>query len=397
MRGLLSHGGFIGWGDCLVLGVPVAGGRGLVSRARVVVVGAAAFGLLTGVAVWAVAEPACDGHLRLTVAASPDIAPAVRESGRRWQRQQPRIGGRCVKLRVRAADPARVAAVAGQKLGGDLDVAGAHVSPSADPDLPDAWLPDSSSWLARLRGIDRAAIPAFAPPIAMSPVVLALPEPAARAGGWPAEQIGWDYVLAGARPKSSLSVATLEPRRSAVGLSSLLLTGMLATSAAKTAGQDPETAVLGAYRALAAERVATVGELVGILPRSDRPEELRRRVGAALLSEHSIREYDASRPAVPLAAVYPEPAAPPLDYPYAIMARVSTGEARAAARFQSWLLAEPSRRLFTRHGFRAPDGSGGPDFPTGNGITAEPLPPPREVTPEAVREALRRWTKASAP
>ena len=353
-------------------------------RIRLVVAGATALASLTGVAVWSVSDSGCESQLRLSVAAAPEIAPAVRDAGRHWVRRRPRVGDACVRLAVTPVDPARVAAAYAQDIGADLDVAGAE--PVAGS-LPDVWIPDSSSWLARLRAIDRSAVPARIRSIGMSPVVLALPEPQARAEGWPAEPIGWEHLLAGMRGNPPLEVATIEPRRSAIGLSSLLLTGRLANSTAKTAGQNPETAVLGTYRSLAARRLDTPHQLIDELPR----------LGAAVLPERTVRRYDETNPAVRLAAIYPEPAAPPLDYPYATLADLSSGESRAAALFQSWLLSRASRRVLTRHGFRTPDGSIGPDFPPGHGVSAQPVPRPREIPPDAVSTALDLWTEVSLP
>ncbi|MGH3658046.1 MAG: substrate-binding domain-containing protein, partial [Micromonosporaceae bacterium] len=358
------------------------------SRVWLLVAGTTVLAMASGLLVWVAVGTGCDGTLRLSVSAAPDIAPAVRESAAEWVTGQPHVGGTCVAPRISTVDPARVAAALNRDRGGDLDVAEVAAEGT---DVPDVWIPDSSSWLTRVRTIDRQAFVGDVPSIAMSPVVLALPEPAARAEGWPAETIGWDHVLAGMKADPPLRFGIVEPRRSAVGLSGLLLTGKLAASAAKISDRDAETAVLGTYRGLSLSRAATTDELLGRLPRH--ASESEGRLGAALLSEHEVREYDASDPDVRLAAVYPEPAAPALDYPYATVAGLSTAESEAAGQFHRWLLGRKSRRLVTGHGFRTPDGATGPNFRTGDGVTPEPVPPPRSVTADDVTTALGLWTE----
>ncbi len=353
--------------------------------------------ILTGLAVWAVSDHGCDSRIRLTVAAAPEIAPAVRAAGKRWVAGEPRVDGQCMRMSVTAPDPSGVAAAVAQRAGGDLDIASGGDEGPAETAV---WIPDSSSWLARLRTVDHTAVPFEAPSIAMSPVVLALPEPAARAEGWPAADIGWDHLLDGMREDPPLSVGVVEPRSSAVGLSSLLLTGSLATSAAKRADQEPQAAVRDVYRVLASGRAGSLPELMAEFSSTSRPgrgESAAPGPGAALAPEWAIREYDEGEPSTPLAAVYPEPAAPALDYPYAIMARLSTAEARAAALFRDWLGGAKARDVLTRHGFRAPDGSVGPDFPTGHGVRPEPAPAPESVPSGTAEAALQTWAEVGLP
>ncbi|MGH3736937.1 MAG: substrate-binding domain-containing protein [Micromonosporaceae bacterium] len=361
----------------------------MTGRVWLIVVGATAFAMLAGLLVWAGTSRGCGDTLTLTVAAAPEITPAVREAAQRWSRTDPEASGRCVAVRVSGADPARLAAAIAAQHRDQLDVAG--VEPSGI-ELPQVWIPDAATWVTRVRGVERKAVSAEPPSIAVSPVVLALPEPDARAEGWPSTRIGWDYVMAGMKARPPLPVAVLEPRRSAAGLSGLLATGELARSAANLAGTDPETAVLGTYRGLSLTRATTVDELFGRLPRgADAPGQIR----AALLPEYAVRAYDATRPAVPLAAIYPEPAAPALDYPYATLAGLSPAETDAARQFRGWLLGKDTGTVLARRGFRTPDGAIGAGFPTDGGLSPESVRPPRPVDTETVETALTWWTEVS--
>ncbi len=364
--------------------------RPATSRVWPVVAGTTALAILTGLIVWLTVARGCDGSLSLTVAAAPELAPALRESIDKWVRTEPAVSGTCIKPHVTGVDPARMTAAASAQISGDLDLAGVD---SGGTDIPDAWIPDSTTWVTRLRTVDRQAVADATPSVAMSPVVLALPESTARAEGWPAKQIGWDYVLAGMQASPPLQVGIVEPRRSATGLSALLVTGQLATSAAKIAGKDEETAMLGTFRGLSFARVATSDALLGKLP--DEPGTEQDGIFCGLLSEREVREYDATKPAVPLAAVYPEPAAPALDYPYTTFAGLSVAKSEAAGELRKWLQTRDSRAVLTRHGFRTPDGAVGPRFPTGHGVSPEPVTPPKPISADAIDRALGLWTEVS--
>ena len=65
---------------------------------------------------------------------------------------------------------------------------------------PDAWSPAASTWLQLLRQ-DRSShdrpdiLPAQAESVVATPIVLAMPEPMAKALGWPDAAIGWSDLL----------------------------------------------------------------------------------------------------------------------------------------------------------------------------------------------------------
>src|SRR5690606_5394090 len=125
------------------------------------------------------------------------------------------------------------------------------------------------------------------------------------------------------------------------------------------------------------------------------PEASPEQLGAALLSEHQVRAYDATDPPVRLAAIYPEPAAPAMDYPYVRLSGMTTAKSEAAGQFQQWLLGKKARRVLTGRGFRTPDGSTGSNFRTGDGVTPEPVPPPRRISTDEVTTAVHLWTEVS--
>src|SRR5262249_24599819 len=117
------------------------------------------------------------------VAASPDIAPAVRDVATAWNATDPKIEGDCVSARVTAADPADIARLLAARVGGTVDVGNGpapSTPPSAAPVVPALWIPDSSSWIPRVRAVDGSAFaevagaPMAMPSVAVSPVVIAI-------------------------------------------------------------------------------------------------------------------------------------------------------------------------------------------------------------------------------
>ena len=80
----------------------------------------------------------------------------------------------------------------------------------------------------------------------------------------------------------------------------------------------------------------------------------------APLSEQALHAYNATGPAVPLVAVYPDPAPIALDYPFAAMPRLSPNRAAAAEQFRAVLSGPDFRNLLSAHQLRANDGTVGP-------------------------------------
>ncbi len=109
----------------------------------------------------------CPGEGNLRVSVAPEIAPAVTAAAR--VRDQA-AGERCQRIVVTAASPSTV--LAGLR--------------GTRPVRPDVWIPDSSIWIPRAAGLDRAT---GAPSIASSPVVVAVSASVARHHGWPAEPL----------------------------------------------------------------------------------------------------------------------------------------------------------------------------------------------------------------
>jgi Ca-activated chloride channel homolog len=111
-----------------------------------------------------------EGEAVLTVAVTPAMADAVGRAADTWTKSQPVVQDRCIRTEVAALPPESV--LDGLTTGWDPVKLGAR---------PGAWLPESSLWINRLSAQDARLLGSQPTSIATSPVVLAMPDVAARA------------------------------------------------------------------------------------------------------------------------------------------------------------------------------------------------------------------------
>jgi hypothetical protein len=338
-----------------------------------------------------VASPSCDSTLRLSVAAAPEIQPAVQQTVNAWIDTKPQIHGRCVAVDVVAADPADVAAAVAGQFGVTLNGVG---QANGKTKVPDVWIPDSSTWLQRLRNTGQNVVPNDAPPVARSPVVVAMPEPVARSVGWPDGKVGWGDLLKAMTTSTSLHAGIVEPNRDAAGLSGLLGLAATANAGGNANAQQTTVAVL---RALAIGRSQLRDDLLRRFPRAADPASIASALGAAPLSEQSVIAYNQSQPPVRVVALYLDPTPLPLDYPYAVLPVPSADKAALANGLRSVLAGAAYRDRLAARGLRAADGSLGAGFqaPKGAPIGPSRLPPPAD--PALVDRVLSTWTAVTLP
>ncbi|MBB5824663.1 substrate-binding domain-containing protein [Micromonospora carbonacea] len=371
-------------------------GAGAVASATalVVVIAGAWFGYR------ALVQPACSGQVQLSVAAAPELAPAVQAAAAQWVSDGAAVGGTCIAVNVTAAEPVDVAAAVAGKHGVQLAGVG---QASGTAVTPDVWVPDSSTWLLRLKN---AGATAFAPgngaSIARSPVVVAVPEPVAETRfGWPEKKLTWTDLLRQVSSSKPIRAGIVEPTQDAAGLSGLLSM----TAAASGAGGDAQQATTGALRALATGRSALREDLLARFPRSSDPTAIASGLGAAALSEEDVMAYNERKPPIPLAALYLEPSPMPLDYPYAVLPGIEPAK-QAAAKVLFEVLTTPGfRNRLAERSLRAPDGNWGDGFnapqgapsPAGGAATA-PAPGGNGaggLDPVAIERAVSSWSIAT--
>ncbi|MDG4756332.1 substrate-binding domain-containing protein [Micromonospora sp. WMMD710] len=344
-------------------------------------------------------QPSCSGEIRLAVAVAPELAPAVDAAASQWVKDGAAVGPTCIRVDVSASDPVDVAAVVAAKHGAVLAGVGQASGTAVSPDV---WVPDSSTWLLRLKKEASAFAPTNGAPIARSPIVVAMPEPIAARLGWPNRKFNWtDLLKQVSNTSAPLRTGIVEPTRDAAGLSGLLSL----TAAASASGGDTQGKTVGALRALATGRSSLRNDLLARFPTANDATSIASGLGAAALSEEDVIAYNSKKPPVPLAALYMEPAPMPLDYPYAVLPGIEPTKA-SAARVLFELLTSPSfRDRLAAQSLRAPDGNWGDGFKAPQGAPSPsggaPTAPANGGTaaggldPAAIQRVVSSWSIAT--
>ncbi|GAA4707101.1 VWA domain-containing protein [Phytohabitans rumicis] len=362
--------------------------------ALVVVVGGSWFGYRQ------LAGNRCTGDVKLAVAAAPEIAPAVRSTVESWKAGGGSADGTCVTVAVTEVNSVDMAAVLAAEHGVGLAGVG---GPNGTTTVPDVWLPDSTSWLVRLKTAAAGFTPTDGASIARSPVVAAMPEPIAESLGWPDKKVGWADLLAKITTGTGLRTGIVEPTRDSAGLS-----GLLSLSAAAGSVKDAAQAQTAALRSLAIGRSALRDDLVAKFPQAADAASLASGLSVAPLSEEDVIAYNAKKPPVPLAALYVEPTPAPLDYPFAVMPGIDAAKISAAAAVHDALDSGEFRDRLGAQGLRAPDGTWGSGFTAPTGAPSPAGGPPSAspnnggtaaggIDPASVDRSLATWTAVTAP
>jgi hypothetical protein len=373
-----------------------AAGAVAAALALIVVVGGSYYGYRR------LSEPTCSGEARLTVSAAPEIAPAIKAAAGAWVDGGAEAGGICVAVDVTESDPVDVAAVVAGRHGVSLAGVG---QPGGTLSSPDVWVPDSSTWLLRLRGAASGFAPTNVTSIARSPVVVAMPEPVAAAVGWPREKLTWGDLLGQLNTGTALKPGVVEPTRDAAGLAGLLAL----SAAARDSGANAREASTSVLRALASGKSALRQDLLARFPRSADPATVASSLSAAPLSEEDVVEYNSKKPPIRLAALYIEPAPISLDYPYAVMPGTDPTKVKAAeGLFRVLTTNEFRNRLGAQH-LRAADGTWGAGFEAPTGAPSPAGTPQVTASPNgggsaaggfdpvAVEAVLSTWIAVTLP
>jgi hypothetical protein len=336
-----------------------------------------------------VAGAGCSGEARLAVAAAPEIAPAVQEAALRWLESAPRVENECIAIDVVAAQPSDVAAAITNDHGVKIDGLG---QADGKTQVPQVWLPDSSTWLQRMRLVRDDIVPSAAPSVASSPVVLAIPEPTARSLGWTETKLTWATVLQRMATDTRMHPGIVDPTHDAVGVSTLISL----SAAVPTLGPQGDELAVSAIKALLVGKSDLQSALIARFPRDTSARALSSGLTLAPLSEQALLSYNAGSPPVRLAAAYPDPAPIALDYPYTVLPRISPDKAAAAELFRGALNTPEFRNLLAKQQLRGPDGTAGvgltlsPSAPAASPITPIPEPP-------AIAKALQLWVEIVRP
>ncbi|WP_370592926.1 substrate-binding domain-containing protein [Streptomyces sp. NBRC 110028] len=314
--------------------------------------------------------------VRLSVAASPDIAPALRTVADHARKAGIRSDGRCLDVRV-ASRPA-------------YEVAKALGDTGRSPGFQ-VWVPDSSVWVERA-----ATSPVRAAPldtlggVASSPVTVAATATAADRLGWPDKTYDWARLAEAGSGGDGPRLNTADPARSATGLLALArINGSIAKAGAAGGKAAADTRAAANAKLLSQRAAATDAALLTSLPRREEAVVLSEQAAFA----HNAKADGASR----LGLFYPKDGTAELDYPYTVLndRELTTVRARAATRFMTLLTDAPGRAALRKDGFRTPDGKVSEDVARAAGgrtpqpyaVTPSPGPSAREV-----EAALGMWT-----
>ncbi|MBK3559465.1 VWA domain-containing protein [Streptomyces sp. MBT56] len=322
-----------------------------------------------------------DSAVRLSVVASPDIAPAVRSIAEQARADEVKADGHCLVVEVLARDAHKVAE--------------ALAAGDTEPDFQ-VWLPDSDLWPERAKGLGEGIPVSPSDSVASSPVALAMVPSASRPLGWPRKTYTWAELVAGALGSDRVRLGAADPARSATGL--LALAGIGASSARQ--GGDSDTRVARTAKVLAERMSDGDTQVLETLARgtSGAEEGNPKRNQAVLISEQAAFTHNAEATgAGKLDLFYPEDGTPLLDYPYTLVneAQLSTAESRAALRFMNLLGDRDAQATFTEHGFRAGDGSAEDSLvAAAGGRKPQPYAEPAVEAPsdEELQETLGMWT-----
>ncbi|MFF3448271.1 VWA domain-containing protein [Streptomyces sp. NPDC002667] len=325
-------------------------------------------------------ESSCDDDaVHIEVAASPDIAPALKAVAEDARDKDVTSDGRCLDVTVTARESYEVAAAlgAGRKSGAQV------------------WVPDSDAWVERVADTTAATQVTSLGNVASTPVGVAVVPSAAKALGWPAKTYTWSELAGETLRAKKLGLGAVDPARSSPGLLALAR-----INAAASGTKDGDVRAATMAKALSEHTSDSDTHLLDTLPggTQDTGRSGTGRNQALILSEQAAFAHNSAQDGgQDLDLFYPKDGSPLLDYPYTLVdePRLSTDEGRAALRFMT-LLGEAAPRQFLRvFGFRTDAESPSPALVAEAGGRS-PQPYARilddSASKGAVQEALGMWT-----
>lgn len=266
----------------------------------------------------------CDTTTLLNVTASPDIAPVIARTARNLSTEDT-----CYRVQVSNRESATTAEA---------------LVVSDGTEQPDVWIPDSTVWLQRAEARGAFAAQVSGTSIASSPVVMGLTEDMATELGWPEKALTWADVLG----SQELALGMPDPALEPVGVSVLYGVHELLK-----AEPDPAAAITTQLRRLSDNTMPAESDLFDRLPGT--ASELTPLDGF-FVSEAAVLRQNAKPNAVPMVAVYAQPAVPALDYPYVVLPDTPAQKRSAAEKFLTVLMTQTTADALSDAGFRTPDG-----------------------------------------
>ncbi|MBP2474346.1 Ca-activated chloride channel family protein [Crossiella equi] len=385
---------------------------GLLRRLRWWFVGLAIFGVVLLVAVrpGGPFEPGppppapCTGDVvDVSVVVSPEKLDLMGALAREYGQAKRSVRGRCAAAHVvKSSELAGGGAVEAMACGWDPAYLGRP--------RPDAWSPAAVTWLkvAQQRHLKCPDKPTGVSPtadrdavsLAKTPLVVGMPEPMAKALGWPEKSIGWRTLLelsldpAGWARYGHPEWGAFRLGKTNPGLSTSGLHATIATFFAGTGHSDDlsesdlgDQAAAGYVRGVEQSVVhygdTTLTFLQNLYEAGARPGASGLDyISAVTVEEKSVLDFNRGQPEgrtegspappkVPLAAVYPHEGTLMSDNPYLVLEWPDADPLRKAVAkdFQGFLTERAHR--FTEAGFRGPDGKPGQALREAKGVLAD--------------------------
>jgi hypothetical protein len=333
---------------------------------------------------WALREfpKSCSGSpLLISIAAQPDVAPAIMEVASRFNVQTHEVRGRCVRVDVYEKEPAKVARfLSGGPFAG------------AEKLNVDGWVPESSMWVNVARDSVNGAklVAPDASSIASSPVVLATSRAVAAEfrrrkidPSWRMLFPSYASLFGGPKTKTPVSVQMLDPSLSGSGIATMIAIRKI-VGTGRESGPLLTSFVRGMQRNTWSDNTTMFTYLTG-LARYSRP--------IVVSTEQAVFVYNDTHRPNPATPLIPKEGSVLMDYPFVVTTNDSARK-EAAESFRWALQTRLSQETIQRFGFRTPQGFINRDIAQRyevNGYT------PRLVAsapqPGQVDEALQAWNR----
>ncbi|HWO68724.1 MAG TPA: substrate-binding and VWA domain-containing protein [Umezawaea sp.] len=323
----------------------------------------------------AAALPACTTPaVTLTVAASVDKPKQMAELAAAYGARE--ANGQCVKVDVTSVDS------------GTAMAALARGWTESDGRRPDVWSPAASEWLPLAKQQATPETKALfpdekAPAITTSPSIIAMPEPMARALGWPEAQIGWDdlatwagdphfWASKGHPEWGAFKLGKTNPTYSTSGLHATLGALFSTVGSIRELRPDDVDKEAVAQRMRAVEHSVvhygkTTLTFLSNLRQADAEDALAY-ISAVTMSENSVVAYNAGYtcgsysddegcsktdpPRTKLVAIYPKQGVLYSDHPFIKLNGLDAAKNAVADDFLSYLHSDAVQREFAKYGFR---------------------------------------------
>ncbi len=332
-----------------------------------------------------IARATCTGQpAEVHIAVSAEIEPVITRLSQYFNRQHRQVDGHCAVVTVRSAPPASVAAQLAQ-------LASGHLQPPAD-----AWIPDSPDWVEVARATPAAA--KFVQPtgitVAESPLVIAMPRPAAARTPAFGTSVGWNFLLpsiaGGPAASLGLDVQFPDPTQSAAGLAGLIqLRKMLGYGRmARAALAAFALSVQVVHPSPGAGSPPSLQTFA--LPSGAKPSTAGKAPApVTITSEQAVVQFDRAHPTQPLAVRYPVGGTCQLSFPYVIT--TTNRLTQAAAKAFGTVLTSAYATAYVRYeGFRSSTGAAAA-WPGWYGLAGAEPHLLRQPGPGRTLKALHAW------